>query len=270
MGQKANPNSLRLPNVSKLVLNNSFSGIESSGMLKERFFISSQLTTFFEKKKLLVKENFFQVHNEKSSLLIFFSIFELKTRDVAKRKNINSSKTFFFGARKILSAFSSFGYFSSKRLFLQNLNKISLNYQKTIFEAETKRIRNNLKAFKKEKFFEPAISLFCLLNTMKGNGILVSKFIAFFFKMCHKSRKKSNKFKFFLTKFVQSINSNQKTLKGLKILIKGRFNRSDRSKKLLFEKGTLPNQVFKAPLGYYLTHLSTSFGVFGIHVWVFD
>lgn len=270
MGQKANTNSLRLPFVSKLSLNNSFSGVESSEMLKERLSISNHLTTFFEKRKFLVKETFFQVHKEKSSLLIFSSFFELKIRKVIKRKNIRSSRSFLFGARKFLSTFSSFGYFSSKRLFLQNLNKISLNYQKTIFEKETKKIRTNLSAFKKEKFFEPAISLFCLLNTLKGNGILFSKFIAFFFKIYHKSRKKSNKFKYFLTKFIQSINSSNKTLKGMKIIIRGRFNRSDRSKKLLFEKGSLPTQTFKAPLGYYLTHLSTSFGVFGIHVWVFD
>jgi len=206
MGQKANPNSLRLPFVSKLTLNNSFSGVESSGMLKERLSISSHLTTFFEKRKFLVKENFFQVHKEKSSLIIFFSFFELKTRDVDKRRKISSSKSFLFGARKFLSTFSSFGYFSSKRLFLQNLNKISLNYQKTIFEKETKIIRNNLKAFKKEKFFEPAISLFCLLNTMKGNGILLSKLSRFFLKCAIKVEKKVISLNFFFQNlFILSI-----------------------------------------------------------------
>jgi len=179
----------------------------------------------------------------------------------------------FFGAKKFLSTLTTFGYISSKRLVLRNLNKISLNYQKTIFFKETTQVRKNLKMFKNERFFEPSISIFCLLNTMKGNSLLLSKFIASFFKVAHRSKKKSNKFKFFLFKFIQSVNTSRKTpkkLKGLKILIKGRFNRSDRSKKFLFEKGNLPTQSLRADIDYSLTHLSTSFGVFGIHVWIFD
>jgi hypothetical protein len=271
MGQKANSNSLRLPSVSKPIFNTVFSPIESSEVLKERLSISSNLSFFFEKKNFLIKENIFQIHKEKTSLSIFFSVFEIKTRSLSKHdKSFPSQKPSFFLVKKIFSTFSIFGYFSTKRLILRNLNKISTNYQKTVLKEDAIKVRKLLKIYKKEKFFEPAISLFCLLNTLKENSSLFSKFVAFFWKMFHKNKRKTNKFKFFLTKFVDLINANKKTLKGLKFQIKGRFNRSERSKTLLFEKGNLPTQAFKMPLEYSLTHLSTSFGVFGIHVWVFD
>jgi hypothetical protein len=276
MGQKANSNSLRLPSIFQPVVSSVQHATESSVILKENLSISASLTTFFEKKRYLIKENIFRINKEKSLVTVFISFFSIKTKKIKSRKSVKTTKTkslSFFGARKILSSLTLFGYFSSKRLVLRNLNKISLNYQKTVFSVENKALRQNLRSFKKEIFFESAISLFCLLNIMKGNSLLFSKFVGRFLKMFHRSKKKSNKFKFFLSKLIQTIDSRrkgQKILKGLKIMIKGRFNRSDRAKTFLFEKGRLPVQSLECNIDYSLTHLSTSFGVFGIHVWIYD
>jgi len=52
MGQKANPNSLRLSSLSKSVFNGTSYKGEYPVTLKERLSVLSNLTTFFEKKKM--------------------------------------------------------------------------------------------------------------------------------------------------------------------------------------------------------------------------
>jgi hypothetical protein len=110
--------------------------------------------------------------------------------------------------------------------------------------------------------------LFCLMNTTKNTSVLLSKFIAKFFKMFHRTRK-INKFLRFLGLFVENItlDSRKKTyIKGLKIQIKGRFKGVSRSKVRIFKKGQVPLQTFKCNIEYSLMHIHTSYGVFGIKV----
>jgi hypothetical protein len=106
------------------------------------------------------------------------------------------------------------------------------------------------------------------MNNKKKTSHLFSKFIAKFFKIFHRTRK-INKFLRFLTLFVKNISLKElknKHIKGLKIQIKGRFSGSSRSKVRIFEKGQIPLQTIKYNVIYSLTHVHTSYGVFGIKV----
>jgi hypothetical protein len=114
--------------------------------------------------------------------------------------------------------------------------------------------------------------LICLLNTTKKTSFLISKFIAYFFRMFHRT-KKINKFLLFITKFVESVHYlslKNNYLKGLKVQIKGRFRGVPRSKIRVFSKGSIPLQTITKNINYSLTHVQTSYGIFSVKVWVFE
>ena len=175
--------------------------------------------------------------------------------------------------KKIFKVLSFFGYFSSKRLVLQNLNKLAKNYQKSFFKKEHIKIEKSLIVFKKEIFFQTGIFLFCLLKNTNNNAFLFSKYIGYFFQILHRS-KKIDKFLFFLAKFVQNIDTENLSfikITGFKIQIKGRLiKRQSRSQVRVYEKGTIPLQSISAKINYSLTHVNTTYGIFGIKVWIFE
>jgi len=94
-----------------------------------------------------------------------------------------------------------------------------------------------------------------------------------FFESCIE-QKKIDKFLSFLAKFVQNVdteNSSFRKITGFKIQIKGRLiKRQSRSQVRVYEKGTIPLQSISAKINYSLTHVNTTYGIFGIKVWVFE
>lgn len=272
MGQKSNPNSFQRLSQTTNHLSSSQHPFEYSIFLKEHFSISSNLTTFFEKNNCIVKDCFFIINNEKSFITLYINFLVLRKR---KKKNNSVSvlkSNVSLIVRKIFHVLTHFGYFSSKRIIFQNLNKLVSNYKKTFFLKESARLRNEWAPFSKEIYFEPGLSLFCLLNVTKKSSKLLAKFIARFFRIFHKS-KKIRKFLLFLSKFV--LNTDKKhfkasRIKGLKIQIKGRIGGVPRSRKRIFEKGRIPLQTIMTSVNYSIIHIHTSYGAFGLKVWIFD
>ena len=275
MGQKANPNSFQILPKSTNYLSSSQHSLEYSNLLKEQFSISSNLIAFFEKNNCLVKDCFFTLNNEKSFITVFINFFILKKRkrNVKKKKYVSKVKPeVSLIVQKIFKVLTQFGYFSSKRIVFQNLNKLAFNSKKVFLSAESTRFQRELSLFKKEIYFEPSILLFCLLNSTKKNSVLMGKFIARFFRILHRT-KKINKFLLFLSKFVANTDNilfKKSTIKGLKIQIKGRTNGISRPRKHIFEKGCIPLQTISCSVNYSLTHINTSYGVFGLKIWIFD
>jgi hypothetical protein len=272
MAQKSNPNSFQLGSKSNSYFGSSFHNKEYATLLKEYLTISTNLTTLFEKHGCVVKNCFFSLNNEKSFVTLFISFLILKrsskrkpNRKVVKKSEVSSA------AYRFLRVLNSFGYTSSKRLIFQNLNQMALKYQKTFFSAEHFKIKKSLKAFNKEIYLESALLLFCLINTTKNISPLLSKFIARFFKTFHRTRK-INKFLFFLSKFVENIGlvTLKNRIKGLKIQITGRFKGVPRTQTRIFQTGSIPLQTISFNVNYSLTHVHTSYGVFGIKVWIFE
>jgi hypothetical protein len=274
MAQKSNPNSFNKPQKSNVFFGSSFHLSEYSSLLKEYFTISTNLVTFFEKNNCLVKDCFFSLNNEKSFVTLFISFLVLKRSQRTKQNSVVETvelNDISSVAQKFFRILSKFGYISSKRLVLQNLNKVALKYQKTFFSNEHFQIKKELSFFSKEIYYESGIFLFCLMNTTKNTSALISKFIARFFKIFHRT-KKLNKFLLFLSKFVYLVDSIgfKGQVKGLKIQISGRFKGVPRTKTRIFEKGRIPLQTISNNINYSLTHVHTSYGVFGIKVWIFE
>lgn len=275
MGQKANPNSFQ--NLAKKQ-NNSVSTqhyTEYATILQEHKIISTNLVAFFEKRRCLVQNCFFILNNDKAFLTVFVSFLVFKKRTKNKKlKQLPSLKALNAQtmSQKIFKVLTQFGYRSSKRLILQNLNKIALKYQKNLFFEEYSHIKRELVTFNKEVFFEAGLFLFCLVKVTKKTSSLISKFIFRFFRMLHRT-KKINKFLIFLSKFIELLNKshfNQNLVKGLKIQIKGRFNGESRSTIKIFKGGSIPLQTISTKINYSLKHVNTSYGIFGIKVWLHE
>lgn len=216
------------------------------------------------------------LNNEKAFLTVFINFLVLKrtqkSKYFLKYSNKKSNTNLKMIVQKFFNILSKFGYKISKRFVLQNLNKVALKHQKTFFSDEYLRVKKELNFFSKEIYFDVGIFLFCLMNTTKNSSLLFAKFIGRFFKTFHRT-KKINKFLLFLSKFVENIANKRfkgSRIKGLKIQIKGRFKGVPRSKIRVFEKGCIPLQTITNKINYSLFHVNTSYGVFGIKVWVFD
>jgi hypothetical protein len=277
MGQKSNPNSFQKNTQIVFKYGDSSNISEYSTLFKENFSILTALKFFFEKKRCLIKNCFVIVNNEKSFMTIFVSFFVLRRSlrsklNNIKKENVKKKKTIVPFAQKFLNVLNKFGYLCSKRLVLQNLNKIALKQQKTRFFSNHSLLKKKFDLFKREIYFDSGLMLICLLKSTRKTSFLISKFIAFFFKMFHRTTK-INKFLFFLTKFVEALGSlkfNDNCVKGIKIQIKGRFKGAPRSKIRLFSKGSIPLQTIISNIDYSLVHVQTSYGIFSIKVWIFE
>lgn len=271
MGQKSNPNSFIKKKKTVTFGGSSYSG-EYSNLLKEHISITSNLVFLFEKNRCFVKNCFFIQNNEKEFTTLFISFLVWKKRKVNSKASIKNQTGQYVFTNSLFSAISKFGHISSKRLILQNLNKVAFNNQKTFFLKEHTDITKKLQLYRNEPYYHSGLMLFCLMNTTKNTSLLFSKFIAKFFKVFHRTRK-INKFLRFLVEFIESISSNKlknTRIKGLKVSIKGRFSGAPRSKIRIFERGQIPLQTFKHEINYALSHTHTSYGVFGVKVWVFE
>jgi ribosomal protein S3 len=108
------------------------------------------------------------------------------------------------------------------------------------------------------------------MNITRNNASLISKFIARFFRSFHRT-KKIYKFLSFLSKFIQcaeAIYQEKNSTQGLKFQIKGRFSGTPRSRIRIFERGRIPLQTVISKIDYSLIHVNTSYGVFGVKVWI--
>jgi len=284
MGQKSNPNSFNLKKKTAIVFGGSHGPTEYSTVLKESLFVSTNFVTLFEKHNCLVKECFFTSNSDKPFITIFISFLILKPmkkrgkkhkRGDKKKKKLKKTRQFSGGhfiIKNLFSVLAKFGHISSKRIILQNLRTVSLNAQKTDFSVKNFKSQSFLKSFRKEIYFGSAITLLCLMNISRNNASLISKFIARFFRSFHRT-KKIYKFLSFLSKFIQcaeAIYQEKNSTQGLKFQIKGRFSGTPRSRIRIFERGRIPLQTIISKIDYSLIHVNTSYGVFGVKVWIFE
>jgi hypothetical protein len=278
MGQKSNPNSFHFKKKTSIIFGGSHRSIEYSTILREYLSASSNLISFFEKNHCLIKECFFTLSSDKSFITIFISFLILKRlkKKQGRKQKIKVKNSPLFETtlivRNLFNVLKKFGHIGSKRIILQNLRRVALKAQKKRFSVQHSEAKSFLKSFSKEIYFESGLLLFCLLNITRNNASLISKFIARFFRIFHRT-KKINKFLFFLSKFLQCVEFiclKENLIQGLKFQIKGRFSGSSRSRIRIFEKGCIPLQTVVNKIDYSLIHVNTSYGVFGVKVWVFE
>lgn len=118
-------------------------------------------------------------------------------------------------------------------------------------------------------FSETIETLYFVLGTFSyGNAALLGKLISY---MIEKNRKHTSTVRFLkksLQTFFQNLPTDFFAIEGIKVLIKGRFNKRRRTKTIVIQEGQISLQTIKTPIDYYQTQAITLYGAFGIKVWL--
>ena len=150
-------------------------------------------------------------------------------------------------------------------LTLQNINKgMSLSISKNEQNFLKKKLLF-LKRYSKNNFFNESLNICLIVTKIKGSAKLFTNFLAKQFTIL----KKHNHFLIFLKRILTIlINSKFSKIKGIKIIINGRFNGAPRAKNRLISIGNIPIQTISKQINYYQTTSYTKNGTFGIKTWI--
>ena len=161
-------------------------------------------------------------------------------------------------------------FFKVISLFTNNRFNIIINFcciNKTSSFLKNTQKKNFilLQKFKGTPFLKEGIELLFHVVHNKASAYLLAKFIA-------SQIKKIKRHKFFLTFLKQTLtilsHSRFSTVKGIKILVKGRLNGVPRAKHKIITIGDVPVQSINRNIDYSQTTVHNSNGSYGIKVWI--
>jgi ribosomal protein S3 len=176
----------------------------------------------------------------------------------------------------IKSNFFLYKFFESVSAFTNKQCNISLTAKPLNSDIKQEFTKKNIKTFKKDliklrkydqnEFFKEGINILFLCSIRKNSAKLLSYFIAY-------QLKKFKKHNFFL-RFIKNVlvlfnNRVFSKLEGIKIKIKGRFNKAPRARSKILTIGKdIPALTLKARINYAETTSFTANGTFGVKVWI--
>lgn len=240
-----------------------YTTIQSLKILQKSLKIKSILFKSFKnyKTKILQKILKFKSSSKKRLKLLV-----LLKRHLFKKKLTNKNYLLVNNFSEIF--LESLSLFTKKRfkivLVLQHLNKgLSFrltNNQSIIF----KKILLKFRKFTSFFFFKETINILMLIIYKAVNIKLLTEFIAFQFSVM----KKHNTFLVFLKQAIFTLqNSNFSSIKGLKLLIKGRLNGAPRARSKIVSSGSVPLQDFTSEILKSTSISYTPNGTFSITAW---
>jgi len=238
--------------------------------------IQKYLNRFFGLYK--IKIHSCKIFYSDSSLQIFISFYvTTKTMYVIKKKlkkhcTITKSKSIKGFYEILLESLAA--YTENKAnisVTMQNLNRCKSHPQiknlKTIFKQ--------LRRFVRNPFFKEAINILFVNISKRKSAKLLASFISDQFRLNQLRTsqmtisRKDNYFLGFLKQAIMLlIKSERSCLKGIKIVIKGRFNKAPRAKTNSIFFGKFSLQSFDSKIDYYQSTAYTINGTFGIKVWL--
>jgi hypothetical protein len=155
---------------------------------------------------------------------------------------------------------------------LQNLN--------TDKEWSPNQIKNfkivfkQLRKFVKNSFFKEAINILFVHVLKRKSAKLLAEFISDQFRLNQLRTdqiaisRKDNYFLGFLKQSIKLlIQSEMSGLTGIKIVIKGRFNRAPRARTVIIQFGKFSLQSFNSKIDYFKSTAYTINGTFGVKIW---
>lgn len=156
---------------------------------------------------------------------------------------------------------------------MQNLN---CSKQLTKMQIENlKQIFKQLRNFAKNSFFKEAINILFISISKRNSAKVLAEFLSDQFRLNQLKTDQTNisrKDNYFLGFLKQTIillvKSDTSCLTGVKIVIKGRFNRAPRARANCIQFGRFSLQSFKSKIDYYQSTAYTVNGTFGIKVWL--
>jgi ribosomal protein S3 len=152
--------------------------------------------------------------------------------------------------------------FSTQLSFLPTLK---LYHRFIVKELQTFYRNKNINRY----FFETVELFYFVLGTFcYGNAFLLAKTIAYLLENTRKQMFVVRFIKKVLTILFNKLPLSFFAIAGIKILIKGRFNKRRRTKTIVIQEGQVSLQTLDIPIDYYQTKAVTLYGSFGIKVWL--
>ena len=201
-------------------------------------------------------------------------------------KKINKKNTFYYRLKAkqmiILRKFEdilleSLALYTKKKINifikLQNLN----NYKQLTYSQikNCKTVFKQLKKFVRNSFFKEALNILFISISKRKSAKLLTEFISYQFKQNQIRNdqstisRKDNYFVGFLKQSIQLlINTEVSRISGAKVVIKGRFNRAPRAKKVIMQFGKFSLQSINSRVDYHHSTAYTINGTFGIKIWL--
>lgn len=226
-----------------------------------------------KKKKSFSQKEFFS--NQKTNLKKF-----QKEKKVKNKINLLSSK---LGKNQTISL-KEFQEVLLESLARYTKNKINisitlqnLNNSKQLSQNQIKDFKitlRQLRKFVKNSFFKEAINILFINVVKRKSAKLLAEFISDQFRLNQLRTdqmaisRKDNYFLGFLKQSIKLlIKSEISGLTGIKIVIKGRFNRAPRARSTILQFGKFSLQSFSSKIDYFQSTAYTINGTFGIKVW---
>lgn len=249
---------------------NQFIDFKNKTIKKQKSFTEYQkdlkLSSFFkyEKQKKFQKRNITKTKINKIKRIYLLKKYKQSLNSKSYITNENLTKNNII--EQILESLSKF---TNKKfhifLIFQNINRgMSVNLSK----EEQKFLRKKflfLKRYSKNKFFKESLNIVFVITKIKNSAKILAEFLALQISLL----KRHNHFLiFFKTLLIFFINSKFTKIKGIKIVINGRFNGAPRAKNRLILIGNIPIQTIDNSVDYYQTISYTRNGTFGIKVWI--
>jgi len=217
--------------------------------------------------------------------------FRLPTRkkkvNIKKIQKINSKKGSFYNECKtpITVNLKEFQEIFLESLVRYTKNKVnisvtlqSLNRYKQLSQTDIENLKTlfrQLRKFVKNSFFKEAINIFFVSALKRKSARLLAEFISDQFRLNQLRTdqmtisRKDNYFLGFLKQTIMLfVKYEPSCLAGVKIAIKGRFNRAPRARTAKIHFGKFSLQSFSSKIDYHQSTAYTANGTFGVKVWL--
>lgn len=125
-------------------------------------------------------------------------------------------------------------------------------------------MRTYFRRFAKDPLFDELLNIVLITILFTNSASLLVGFLVIKFRNIKTQNKILFYLKLLLLKFIKTKFSK---IKGLKLIISGRFNKAQRSRKKTLLMGSVPLQTIKAKIDYSQSTVFTSVGTFGIKLW---
>lgn len=258
MGQKINPKIFRLG-----LYNNDWDSYYIEKNNEElTFFINNDIKIrdficrILKLKGLILHSCKIRYTVESMTISIYYyktsnSFFELDKKFLAK---ISSSIHYYFNNNKTIS-------YISIAVKLRDLN----NAVKNLVDLKSDYMNRIFRRYLKDTLFLELFNV-SLISMLINNS---SRLLVEFLVIKLQNVKHQNKILFYLKLILSDfIKKKLIIVKGLKLIIRGRLNKSQRSRKKDIILGSIPLHSLKSKIDYFQSTVFTSVGTFGIKLWI--
>lgn len=227
------------------------------------YYISNELLFFIKNslKNLEISLHQSKKNFKQKTIKRFWILKYLK-----KKKTKDNEFLLFCFIHKITETLKLYTKLKKINIISQNVNKgLSVDLSKKNQLTSFKKLIIQLRKYSRSTFYKEFINLLITVLKTKNSSKLISIYLAELFGKIKRHNFFLNFLKRSLILFIYSSLSN---IKGIKILIKGRLNGKPRSRGRLLQIGKVSLQTLDSKVDYSYSTAFSSFGTFGIKVWI--